>query len=141
MPVRIQRKRTAGWRMPATAIYVGRPTKWGNLWTPGSPGIFQFPMDAPPWTATEVHASGDGMTQADAVNAFRALLTGDPIPPECLPVELTARGRVQLARDLADRRDRILSGLPTLRGHDLACWCAPDAPCHADVLLEIANGE
>ena len=27
-----------------------------------------------------------------------------------------------------------------LRGHDLACWCPPDQPCHADVLLEIANG-
>ena len=26
-----------------------------------------------------------------------------------------------------------------LRGHDLACWCPPDQPCHADVLLEIAN--
>ena len=30
MPKRIQRKRTKGWRMPADAIYVGRPTKWGN---------------------------------------------------------------------------------------------------------------
>jgi hypothetical protein len=26
-----------------------------------------------------------------------------------------------------------------LRGKDLACWCRLDAPCHADVLLEIAN--
>jgi hypothetical protein len=26
-----------------------------------------------------------------------------------------------------------------LRGHDLACWCPLDQPCHADVLLEIAN--
>lgn len=26
-----------------------------------------------------------------------------------------------------------------LRGKDLACWCQPDQPCHADVLLEIAN--
>jgi len=26
-----------------------------------------------------------------------------------------------------------------LRGKDLACWCALDYPCHADVLLEIAN--
>ena len=26
-----------------------------------------------------------------------------------------------------------------LRGKNLACWCAPDDPCHADVLLEIAN--
>lgn len=26
-----------------------------------------------------------------------------------------------------------------LAGHDLACWCPLDEPCHADVLLEIAN--
>jgi len=26
-----------------------------------------------------------------------------------------------------------------LKGKDLVCWCAPD-PCHADVLLELANG-
>lgn len=26
-----------------------------------------------------------------------------------------------------------------LRGRDLACYCAPGLPCHADVLLEIAN--
>lgn len=25
-----------------------------------------------------------------------------------------------------------------LRGKHLACWCAP-SPCHADILLEIAN--
>ena len=29
-PLRIQRQRTKGWRMPAGAVYVGRPTKWGN---------------------------------------------------------------------------------------------------------------
>jgi hypothetical protein len=27
-----------------------------------------------------------------------------------------------------------------LRGKNLACWCKPGAPCHADVLLELANG-
>jgi hypothetical protein len=26
-----------------------------------------------------------------------------------------------------------------LRGKDLLCFCAPDRPCHADVLLSIAN--
>jgi hypothetical protein len=26
-----------------------------------------------------------------------------------------------------------------LRGKNLACWCRPGSPCHADVLLEIAN--
>lgn len=27
-----------------------------------------------------------------------------------------------------------------LRGKNLACWCPLDQPCHADVLLEVANG-
>lgn len=27
-----------------------------------------------------------------------------------------------------------------LRGKNLACWCPLDQPCHADVLLELANG-
>lgn len=31
--------------------------------------------------------------------------------------------------------------IPELRGKDLACWCPLDQPCHADVLLEWANGE
>jgi hypothetical protein len=26
-----------------------------------------------------------------------------------------------------------------LAGKDLACWCKPGDPCHADVLLELAN--
>jgi len=28
-----------------------------------------------------------------------------------------------------------------LKGKDLACWCPLDSPCHADVLLELANQE
>jgi len=26
-----------------------------------------------------------------------------------------------------------------LGGRDLGCWCPPNLPCHADVLLEVAN--
>lgn len=29
-PRRIQRLRAKGWRMPPSAVYVGRPTRWGN---------------------------------------------------------------------------------------------------------------
>lgn len=29
--------------------------------------------------------------------------------------------------------------LSSLRGKDLACWCPLDKPCHADVLLRLAN--
>jgi hypothetical protein len=28
-----------------------------------------------------------------------------------------------------------------LAGKTLVCWCKPEHPCHADVLLAIANGE
>ena len=34
---------------------------------------------------------------------------------------------------------RVAAARAALRGRDLACWCAPHAPCHADVLLELAN--
>ena len=29
-PIRVQRSRKAGWRMPENTVYVGRPSKWGN---------------------------------------------------------------------------------------------------------------
>lgn len=43
MPCRIQRKRSKGWRMPAGAIYIGRPSKWGNPYWPGQ-STDDFPM-------------------------------------------------------------------------------------------------
>jgi len=39
MPIRVQRKRSRDWRMPADTVYVGRPTKWGNPFAVGSPGV------------------------------------------------------------------------------------------------------
>lgn len=38
-----------------------------------------------------------------------------------------------------DERDSLLRHLPELRGRNLACFCAPEFDCHADVLLELAN--
>ncbi len=38
-----------------------------------------------------------------------------------------------------ERADAMRAALPELRGRNLACWCKPGTPCHADVLLEIAN--
>lgn len=31
--------------------------------------------------------------------------------------------------------------LEALKGKNLACWCPLDQPCHADVLLKLANRE
>jgi len=72
-------------------------------------------------------------THGDAkacVDRFRDLLTGlirmYPVP---CPAYL----------DQVAIKESILARLPELRGKDLACWCKPGAPCHADVLLELAN--
>lgn len=118
MPKRIQRKRTAGWHMPEGAIYVGRPTRWGNPYRVGATatvrsGGYEISIEVSPEMAVE---------------AFRAemdarLTVMDPADPE--DVAYVAGWE----RDLAG-----------LAGHDLACWCPLDQPCHADVLLELANG-
>jgi len=33
----------------------------------------------------------------------------------------------------------LIAQLPELAGHDLMCFCPPSQPCHANVLLELAN--
>lgn len=37
-PIRIQRKRTRGWKMPPNTVYVGRGSRWGNPWTADNSG-------------------------------------------------------------------------------------------------------
>ena len=46
---------------------------------------------------------------------------------------------VDAFRWLAEQSDRAEMIQRDLRGKNLACWCRPGEPCHADVLLEIAN--
>ncbi|MBF0247038.1 MAG: DUF4326 domain-containing protein [Alphaproteobacteria bacterium] len=45
---------------------------------------------------------------------------------------------VQLFRRFLSLETRIAAKIE-LRGKDLACWCPLDEPCHADVLLKLAN--
>jgi len=49
-PERIQRKRTKGWKAPEGAVYVGRPSKWGNHYRVGYPD----PVTREPMTAAQV---------------------------------------------------------------------------------------
>lgn len=49
---------------------------------------------------------------------------------------------VKLFRDYLIRPEQadLVAAIRTdLRGRNLACWCKPGTPCHADVLLEMAN--
>lgn len=57
---------------------------------------------------------------------------------------LDAAGTVQAFRNLMATNLRLepektRAVLDQLRGKNLACWCHVGAPCHADVVLELAN--
>lgn len=51
----------------------------------------------------------------------------------------TAEEAVAFYREYLKECPDLLSALTELRGKHLACFCPLDQPCHADVLLELAN--
>jgi hypothetical protein len=105
---RIRLSRAKGWRLPAGAVNVARPSKWGNPHPIGK--------------HCEVCWSG--------------WVYDDSTPLQHDPKEAVDRFAEELARNDA-LQDAVRVAL---RGRDLACWCPLDQPCHADTLLEVANG-
>jgi hypothetical protein len=73
---------------------------------------------------------------AGTVYVGRPTRWGNPYPiADHGPAAAVAHYRAYLLAD-----PDLLEAVPReLRGRDLACWCRVDAPCHADVLLELAN--
>lgn len=53
----------------------------------------------------------------------------------------TAEEAVAFYRDYLAACPDLVAALSELRGKHLACFCALDKPCHADVLLEVANAD
>jgi hypothetical protein len=131
MTTRIRLSRAKGWRLPEDAVSVDRRTLYGNPFAPprrkgglarvlGLDGR-ELRLDRP-------------VNAAEAVAAYRAWLDGR---------------WATLADMLEIDESRLIAhlGAPPsieevarLRGARLACWCPDDGPCHAVVLLEIANG-
>lgn len=115
-PSRIQRKRARGWRMPQNTIYVGRPTRWGNPWR----------VDQPEHDHSVSPLQDSKLSAASAVRLYREWI-------EVRDWQHKRNGRTH------GREPYTLLIRELLRGKNLACWCPLDQPCHADVLLEIAN--
>lgn len=120
-PQRIQRKRERGWRMPEGAVYVGRPSRWGNPFRVGEPVLRTSPL----WPYM--------------VRALHGLE-----PPAWLDrMQVIAVDHAQTVVDAycwwLHEQPLLMLSLPELAGRDLACWCKPGQPCHADALLELAN--
>lgn len=87
---KVYNKRTDN-NIPPDAVYVGRPSKWGNP--------FKMRYD----TLEE---------RLDVIFSYKTWLE-----------EQVWDGKLNMSE---------------LKGRDLVCWCAP-LPCHADILLELAN--
>lgn len=134
MPNRVRLSRVKGWRMPPDTIKVARPGVFGNPWRVGNPGQLVLRK----WPVTyDLQLPIDNQS---AVNAYRLWLVGDYEWWMGPPVDMFhTKGWELLHAAIAEARAALLSALPTLRGKHLACTCHPDQPCHADVLLEIAN--
>lgn len=135
MPQRIQRKRTKGWKMPPNTVYVGRGSLLGNPFIVGSQsGIFDGLDGRPLGLREQKEILIASLTLPQCIDFYREMVEGH-IMPEMYPFghrwSDDFRKRAQWTP-----HEYIRSNL---RGRNLACWCALDQPCHADVLLKIAN--
>jgi hypothetical protein len=119
-PQRIQRRRTKDWRLPEGAVIVDRTSKWGN------------PID--------LSDVGSQFPSLDDTRIARLVVRDFEV--------LAGRGHLAFPnwRFASGRRGPVAWTYPPvdeiraeLAGKDLACWCPPGQPCHADVLLRIAN--
>lgn len=119
-PQRIQR--TADWKPSKTQAWVGPRSKFYNPF------------------AAQIRGGESGlatMTRQNLVNDFRQWLT---MPTTIRRgVEVFFNGCPNLLGVPYAERNLILSKLESLRGKDLVCRCHISQPCHAEVLLELAN--
>lgn len=136
MPQRIQLSRARGWRMPENTVKVTRPGRWGNP--------FNLRHSSHCWTALAHGFKADRLgRQAASVAIFRAwLLNGKADGVECgFYAEKDGETHLIVASPAVEAKEppTVAEIREHLAGKNLACWCRLDEPCHADVLLAVAN--
>jgi hypothetical protein len=70
---------------------------------------------------------------------MRPTAWGNPFPIVAGDPDSRRRSLESFRRHLAQRLAADPDFLEPLRGHDLGCTCAPELPCHADIILEFLN--
>jgi hypothetical protein len=129
-PVRIQRRRIKGWRAPEGAVYVGRGSKWGNPCTQ----IRMPALDGSEWEQEGRLGKTSGQ--------HHAFVHPDKTITSHLVLDASREQAVAMYRRFIEQRPSLAEAARTeLAGRDLMCWCPDSEPCHADVLLELANQE
>lgn len=121
MPKRIQRRRTKGWKMPPCTVIVDRSSGFGNPFPVAKAKSTHMGKTTDVWIVGtwEGPAMWIRDTKAEAAELAVAAFKSWIEQPSQQKLLETAKRK--------------------LRGKNLACWCGADQPCHADVLLELAN--
>ncbi|GAB4023325.1 DUF4326 domain-containing protein [Spirosoma migulaei] len=124
-PIRVQRKRTKGFKLPAGTVCVTRPGKWSNPFTveEETVAITQKAKEAGfvPVRPIEKQARNEVVTK------FHDMIA-DPYSHHVMP-------------EIRERFIYMREHLEDLTGKNLACFCSLDQRCHADILLKLANPE
>jgi|AntRauTorckE5430_2_1112549.scaffolds.fasta_scaffold06787_2 hypothetical protein len=130
-PVRVQRKRTKGWRKPDNTVNVCRPGKWGNPFKCVKGQIYvhagyrRKALD--PWVWLQPG------TEQDIICLFEEVLKGGGL-------EYFAEDGGIVSDILYWRRHFKNLDITELRGKNLMCFCPERTEfCHAETLLKIAN--
>lgn len=122
IPQRIQRKRTKGWRMPENTVVVDRSSGFGN----------PFKVQKVNYGTTKVHPEPKCEWWVETSTSVWRFPTKDEA--QTASVKLFRANAESAANSNWRERTKL-----ALRGKNLACWCALNKPCHADVLIELAN--
>ena len=128
MAERIQLSRKKGWCKPPNTVVVARPSKFGN------------PFKVYRCTCCD---AWDVKDENGVTYLIDHTYSGPKTNDEAAAKYYAASVAVRLFRDLygifGERDSTEVAA--HLAGKNLACWCPLDQPCHADVLLELANPE
>ena len=108
-PMRIQRRRTKGWRLPPNSVCVTRPHRWSNPWKIGD-SMFDHSLGR--FRKCE--------TVEDCVQAFRRCIDWDPDAKSILPTE---DGCLEIMGGYGPHHRNRKTARIELAGKNLACFC------------------
>lgn len=131
--IRIQRKRTKGWKMPANTVYVGRGSRWGNPFrlVQYSDGKWAIKTDGSEKCNSIV------IKYCHAVYETKESAAKDAV--KCYSHWLLPYKHGNSLDEYLLCQSTLKDAVMNLKGKNLACWCKPDETCHADYLINLVE--
>jgi hypothetical protein len=136
-PIRLQRKRTKGFKLKANnglpIVYVGRGSLWGN------------PFRVVMYSDGKWAVKSDGSEKCNEIlinNCKSFYDTRDEAATDaikCYNYWLLPYRHGDSLMEFYKTMAEFESVITNLKGKNLSCWCSLDEKCHADFLLELAN--